>query len=134
MGRCKAIVKNLITEDGLLLTDLVLTHRGQALLIERVLVDTGSGGTIISTDLAASIGIIAEENDTIYRISGVGGSEFVYSKTVDSIKIGKTEVKDFTLEFGAMNDGFDLDGIIGLDFLQQTRAIIDIKKLILEFQ
>ena len=30
MGRCKAIVKDLIIEDGLLLTDMVLTFRGQA--------------------------------------------------------------------------------------------------------
>jgi len=39
---------------------------------------TGSGSTVISTDLAETIGIVAEENDMIYRISGVGGSEFVY--------------------------------------------------------
>lgn len=67
-------------------------------------------------------------------ISGVGGSEFVFSKTVDSIKIGKTEVKDFTLEIGAMNYGFDLDGIIGLDLLQQIKALINIDKLTVEFQ
>ncbi|WP_251628493.1 retropepsin-like aspartic protease [Niallia sp. MER TA 168] len=110
-----------------------LTYRGQSLWLKRVLVDTGSGGTIISTDLAESIGIIAEEDDMIYRISGVGGSEFVFSKRVDSIKIGEAEIRDFPLEVGAMNYGFDLDGIIGLDFLQQIKAIINIDKLIIEF-
>lgn len=125
-------MKKLIIEDGLLLTDMELNYRGQSLLLKRVLVDTGSGGTIVSTDLAESIGIIAEENDMIYRISGVGGSEFVYSKIVDSIKIGDMVVNDFSLEIGAMNYGFDLDGIIGLDFLQQVRAIINLDKLILE--
>ncbi len=133
MGRCEAIVKRLIIENGLLLTDMELTFRGRSLWIKRVLVDTGSGGTIISTDLAESIGIIAEENDMIYRISGVGGSEFVFSKTVDSIKIGQAEIRDFPLEVGAMNYGFDLDGIIGLDFLQQIKAIINIDKLTIEF-
>lgn len=74
---------------------------------------------MISTDLAESIGIVAEEHDMIYRISGVGGSEFVYSKTVDSVRIGHLQTEDFALEIGAMNDGFDLDGIIGLDLLKQ---------------
>ena len=133
MGRCEAIVKRLIIDDGLLLTDMELTFRGKSLWIKRVLVDTGSGGTIISTDLAESIGIIAEEDDMIYRISGVGGSEFVFSKRVDSIKIGEAEIRDFPLEVGAMNYGFDLDGIIGLDFLQQIKALINIDKLTIEF-
>lgn len=134
MGRCEAIVKKLIIEDGLLLTDMELTFRGKSLLLKRVLVDTGSGSTIVATDLAESIEIVAEENDMIYRISGVGGSEFVYSKKIDSIKIGEKEVENFSLEIGAMNYGFDLDGIIGLDLdlLQQIKAILNIDNLTLE--
>ena len=123
----------LVIEGGLLLTDLELTFKGQSLYLQRVLVDTGSGGTIISTDLAESIGIIAEVDDMIYRISGVGGSEFVFSKIVDLIKIGETETRDFQIEVGSMNYGFDLDGIVGLDFLQQTKAIIDIDQLTIRF-
>lgn len=129
MGRCN---QRLIIEDGLLLTDMELTFKGNSLKLKRVLVDTGSGGTIISTDLAETIGIIAEENDMIYRISGIGGSEFVFSKQVGLIKIGQAEIRDFSLEVGAMNYGFDLEGIIGLDFLQQIKAIINIDKLTLE--
>jgi len=60
----------------------------------------------------------------IYRISGVGGSEFVYLKTVDSIKIVNMETKNLPLEIGAMNDGFELDGIIGLDLLQQIKQLL----------
>ncbi|RKQ15911.1 hypothetical protein D8M05_08930 [Oceanobacillus bengalensis] len=106
-----------------------LTFKGQLLHLQRVLVDTGSGSTVLSTDLVESIGIVAEENDTIYRISGVGGSEFVYSKTVDSVRIGVMQTEDFALEIGAMNYGFDLDGIIGLDLLKQLKAIINIEEL-----
>ena len=95
MGRCKTIVKKLKIEDGLLLTDIQLTFRSNSLYLHRVLVDTGSGGTIVSTDLAESIGIIAEEDDMIYRITGVGGSEFVFAKKVDSIKIADAEIRDF---------------------------------------
>jgi len=126
-------VKRLIIEDGLLLTDMILTFKGRSLLLKRVLVDTGSGSTVVSTDLAESIGIVAEENDMIYRISGVGRSEFVYSKRIDSIRIGEKEAVNFPLEIGAMNYGFDLNGIIGLDLLQHVKAIINIDQLTLEW-
>ncbi len=95
--------------------------------------DTGSGSTVVSTDLAESIGIVAEENDMIYRISGVGRSEFVYLKRIDSIRIGEKEAVNFPLEIGAMNYGFDLNGIIGLDLLQHVKAIINIDQLTLEW-
>ena len=134
MGRCKTIVKKLKIEDGLLLTDIQLTFRSNSLYLHRVLVDTGSGGTIVSTDLAESIGIIAEEDDMIYRITGVGGSEFVFAKKVDSIKIADAEIRDFIVEVGAMNYGFDLEGIIGLDFLQKIKAMINLDKLTIEFE
>ena len=133
MGRCETIVKKLFIDEGLLLTDMEVTYKGKSLLLKRVLVDTGSGSTIIKTDLAESIDIVAEENDMIYRISGVGGSEFVFSKTIDSIKIGEKEADNFTLEIGAMDYGFELDGIIGLDLLQQIKAIINLDKLIIEY-
>ncbi|RXT02815.1 retropepsin-like aspartic protease [Ammoniphilus sp. CFH 90114] len=125
-------MKKLIIDDGLLLTDMELTFNGQLLHLQRVLVDTGSGSTVVSTDLAESIGIVAEENDMIYRITGVGGSEFVYSKTVDSVRIGDMQTEYFALEIGAMNYGFDLDGIIGLDLLQQLKAVINIDELTLQ--
>ena len=40
--------------------------------------------------------------------------------------------EDFAIEIGAMNYGYVLDGIIGLDLLQQLKAIINIDKLPLE--
>lgn len=126
-------MKKLYIDDGLLLTDMEITYKGKILLLKRVLVGTGSGSTIIKTDLAESIDIVAEENDMIYRISGVGGSEFVFSKVIDSIKFAGKEADNFTLEIGAMNYGFDLDGIVGLDLLQQVKAVINLDKLIIEY-
>lgn len=126
-------MKRLMIEDDLLLTDMIVSFKGKSVRLHRVLVDTGSGGTIISTDLAETIGIIAEEDDMIYRITGVGGSEFVFSKKVDSIRLGDVEANNFIIEVGAMNYGFSLEGIIGLDLLQDLKAIINIDKLLIEF-
>src|SRR5690625_4258535 len=133
MGRCYTLVKKLMIDDRLLLTCMELRFQGKSLLLRRVLVDTGSGSTIVSTDLAESIGFVAEENDMIYRISGIGGSEFVYAKKVDSIQIEDMKADNSLIEFGAMNYECELDGIIGLDLLQQMKAIINIDKLTLAF-
>lgn len=60
-----------VLEDGLLLTDIEVTYRGKFLRLNRGLVDTDSGSTIIQTDLAESISIVAEENDIIYRMISI---------------------------------------------------------------
>lgn len=127
-------MKKLQIVDGLLLTDITVQFKGKTLNMNRVLVDTGSGSTVVSASLVEQIGIIPEENDMIYRIKGVGGSEFVYSKTVDSIRLGEYVVRNFPLEVGDMNYGFDLDGIIGLDLLQQIKAIINLDLLTLQYK
>lgn len=41
------------------------------------------------------------------------------------------QIKDFEVEIGAMDYDFNLDGIIGLDLLQQLKAIINLDELIL---
>lgn len=127
-------MKKLTIDKGLLITDMEIWFKGQTVLLKRVLVDTGSASTIISCDLAESIGIVAEENDPIYKVYGVGGSEFVYSKVVDSIKIGNMRVDNYQIEIGAMNYGFTLDGILGLDLLQQMKAMININNLSLQWK
>jgi predicted aspartyl protease len=122
-------MKKLIIDEGLLLSDMEVVYQGKSLWLNKVLVDTGSGGTILSSDLVEKIGLIGEEGDTIYRISGVGGSEFVFLKVVDTLKLGNLEVNDFTIEVGDMDYGFELDGIVGLDFLKEVGAIIDLDLL-----
>lgn len=42
------------------------------------------------------------------------------------------EVNNFTLEVGVRNYGFDLDGIFGLDLLQELNPIINIDMLTLD--
>ena len=48
---------------------------------------------------------------------------------IDQLASGELVVTNFEVEIGAMNYGIELDGICGLDFLLQCRAIIDLGKL-----
>ena len=53
----------------------------------------------------------------------------MFTKRVDRLSVGDLQVNDFQIEVGAMDYGFDIDGIIGMDFLIQVGAIIDLAKL-----
>lgn len=105
---------------------VTLTFRKQKLDLDRVLLDTGSAGTVFAADLLAPLGIEPEGTDRVRRILGVGGSEFVYSKKLDELAADEMKVSDFEIQVGAMRYGFPLDGIVGMDFLLATRAVIDL--------
>jgi hypothetical protein len=115
--------------DGLPYVTASLTYQGQQLSFRDVLLDTGSAGTIFSTDRVLTAGLTYAPDDEVHRIRGVGGTEFVFTKRVNSLAVGKLQVNDFQIEVGAMDYGFDIDGIIGMDFLIQVGAIIDLAKL-----
>ena len=116
-------------EDGLPYTAAVLTHQGIQQRLQRVLIDTGSGGTVFSVDTLLSLGVSYEMDDVIHRIRGVGGAEFVFSKTIDRIAIDDLILQRFDVEVGVMDYGVTLDGIIGMDFLLQVGAVIDLAQL-----
>jgi hypothetical protein len=68
-------------------------------------------------------------DDVVYSIRGVGGSEFVFTKTVDKLKVDKLQINALEVEIGAMDYGFEIDGIIGMDFLTQAGAVVDLSKM-----
>lgn len=115
--------------DGLPYVEVSLTYRGQQITFENVLLDTGSGGTIFSADKVLAIGLRLEPNDFIHRIRGVGGTEFVFTKPLDRLALGPLSVANFEIEVGAMDYGIDMDGIVGMDFLLQVGAKIDLAQL-----
>jgi len=69
----------------------------------------------------------------IPNIRGVGGTEVVFIRETNFIKIGDKKIFQFEIEIGAMNYGFDINGILGMDFLIKYRACINIHKQMLSF-
>jgi predicted aspartyl protease len=115
--------------EGLPFVTVTLVHRNQALVLERTLLDTGSAGTLFSADAVLNMGLRAEATDTLHRIRGVGGAEFVFTKQIDQLALGELMVKEFEIEIGAMDYGFGLAGIIGMDFLTRVGAVINLTTL-----
>ncbi len=78
-----------------------LASRSGSIQLYQTLLDTGSAGTLVSTDRLLEIGLQYEPNDPIYRIYGVGGSEFVFAKRIDQLTIGDLSLSHFEVEQGS---------------------------------
>ncbi len=91
--------------DNLPFIAITIIHQGKKINIKNVLIDTGSGGTIVAADVLSKIGVVPQAEDTLHTIFGVGGMDY----------------------------GFNIQGILGMDFLTSAGAIIDLNKLEIEF-
>lgn len=123
----------LILKDNLPFTKVKVAYRGQEVEIEDILLDTGSATTIFSADLLSQIDITPLPEDTLYTIRGVGGIETVFSRVVDYVQLGKQRLSKQEIEVGGMDYGFEINGILGMDFLTRTGAIINLRDLNISF-
>ena len=123
----------LISRHELVYVTATLTYRGTTVEIPDVLVDTGAASTVINADLAADAGIYLGPSDQLLRLRGVGGHEHVFMRSVDRFAVGDHGLDGFDLEIGEMDYGFELGGIMGMDFLRTAGALIDLGKLTIDF-
>jgi predicted aspartyl protease len=119
--------------DNLPFVSINVKHQGKNIRIKNALVDTGSGGTILAADVLSKIGIVPQANDALHTISGVGGSEVVFTRKIDELKVETFTIKQFEIEIGGMDYGFDIQGILGMDFLISAGAKIDLEKMEIAF-
>ena len=99
------------------------------IVLEKVLLDTGSAATMFSVDEVAKLGIVPEPTDQIRRVVGVGGSEFVIAKRIERLMLDEIEARDFPIQVGAMDYGFPIQGLLGTDFFVQARIVLDLGEL-----
>jgi predicted aspartyl protease len=123
----------LTLKDELPFTTLKIAYEGAEIEVADVLVDTGSASTILSADIVAQIGITPEPMDMLHTVRGIGGTEVVFTRQVDHLQIDQQRLSQFQIEIGGMDYGFDISGILGMDFLIQAGAVINLRNLELEF-
>lgn len=121
----------IIFKDKLIYVDITLSHGNKKVTIKNALVGTGSAATVISNDIANKLGLKPEPSDIINSVQGVGGSETVIEKVIDSVSLDAGIVKEFHIQVGAMDYGIDLDAIIGLDMLTACKAVLDLNSFTL---
>ena len=90
----------------------------------RFLIDTGSERTVLSRQVATSIGLPVSGNGVVL---GVAGSQTVDLVDVDEISLGKRTYYTLTAPLLEQHH-IGADGIVGLDSLQDQRVLIDFPK------
>lgn len=115
--------------DGLPFISVALIANGQQLQISNVLLDTGAAASVFRTDDLLTIGVVPSPTDQIRFMSGIGGHEAVIEKQIETLTVGNLAVSPFIIQPGAIDYGFVINGIIGMDFLFATGAIIDLRSL-----
>jgi predicted aspartyl protease len=105
---------------------LKVSYKGKIATLNYVIVDTGSGSCILKNEAIQELGIKPEPEDSLGLVKGVGGSEYVFIKRLDYLSVGNLRLDNFTVDIGEMDYGFRIQGIIGMDFLLETGAVIDL--------
>jgi hypothetical protein len=121
---------NIEVIHGLPFVEVTVLYRGSELRVERVLLDTGSAGTIFNANLVSAIGVFPEKNDVVDTIRGVGGVEYVYTKYFETIYFGIVSLENFQVEIGNMDYGMEISGIVGFDFISAANLLIDTKNML----
>ncbi len=119
----------IIIIHGLPFVKVVVGANGKTITLDHILLDTGSASTIFRTDDMEQIGVIQQLTDEIKFMRGVGGSEPVVEKQIDFIEVGDLHATALTIEIGALDYGFSINGILGMNFLKQANALIDLKTM-----
>lgn len=123
----------LLLKDDIPFITITVAYKGAEIEISDILIDTGSATTILSTDIVASIGIVPSPEDILHTIRGVGGREVVFRRTLDYFQVGDSQFSNFPIDIGGMDYGFDINGILGMDFLTSVGAVINLREMKLEF-
>ena len=119
--------------DDLPFATVAVAYQNKTVAINNDLIDTGSATTVLAADRVAAIGLVPAPDDILYTIRGVGGVEVVFARRVDYLQLGERQLADFEIEVGGLDYGFEINGILGMDFLTRARTIIDLGKLIRDF-
>jgi len=110
---------------------VIACHAGSACRIADVLIDTGSATTVLCIDALNEIGVAPRPADVIRTIRGVGGTETVFGRKLDYLRVADFAVNDFEIEVAGMDYGF---GINGMDFLVLAGAVLNLHVSTIEFQ
>jgi len=129
MVRNTPSIVNIRLKYNLPFVPVELSTGERSITLENVIIDTGSAGSIFSADRMLDLGLFCTAEDELFIVSGVGGQEYVFSKTIKNVSLGHLQANNFKIEIGAMDYGFEFDGIVGMDFLLQTKAKIDCELL-----
>jgi hypothetical protein len=101
---------------------------------ERMLLDTGSPGLMISPKLAGRLGLIDDEDGgLVIMASGIGGSVPAMLAVVNSMTVGDARAEFLPATIAEVPSN-EFEGLVGMDFLANYRIGIDSNNSLLVFE
>lgn len=123
-------MQSLKVMDGLLYTSLKLSLQGKSIVINNVILDTGSFHTILSTDYIDQMEMELTDEDELVKASGYGGTvSYSVRKRIDKIECEDIVLENVKVDFGEIDLNDRVNGLLGLDFLMNAGVIIDLVDL-----
>lgn len=118
-------------KNDLPIVSLTVSYEGKSIHLENVLFDTGCAATVFDTDIIGSIGLhIDFINGIARRMYGIGGtSEACNEQIASDLTIDGVHFKSFKLQLGSIQEPYGFDGILGIDYMQQTGLKVDFENL-----
>lgn len=116
-----------IIKNGLPVVAVDFFYHNSHVHMKNVLIDTGCAISIFDVDAVEAANLkIDPINGVIKRMYGIGGqSELCYEQKLNEIRIGEFYFSFFVLQLGMTRKPYGFDGILGSDFFQETKSVID---------
>jgi len=118
---------NIYKFDGLICTDVKIIYNEKEKVLKNVVIDTGAAETIFNSLSVNDIGLNPEYIDEFCYTYGIGGEIPYFKKQIDSIFIDSFEFRNIVVDFGEIDSTAEISGIIGLNFLEKMRTVIDVE-------
>ena len=116
--------------DHLPVISATLEIGGHSFRFDKVLLDSGSAGTLFPFDIFRKEGIQPPSDARIREMTGIGGGvESVVEFCVDVLVVGELNATNFIVQVGNTDYGYEFDAILGFDFLLEARAILDFARM-----
>jgi predicted aspartyl protease len=96
--------------------------------VVRLLIDTGARRTVLPLRLLKKFGLNVEPPARTIRVTAAGGVLHVPICPVPWFNCLGTRLENFDVLALDLPPSADIDGLLGIDFLTQVQAIIDIEK------
>jgi predicted aspartyl protease len=87
--------------------------------------DTGARFTLVTPELAIELGIAPDRFERATRLVGLTGPTFASALRLDSVSVSGLGVADLRVVCHPLPADFGIEGILGLDFLNRFRVLID---------
>lgn len=114
---------------GLLIAELsVLSKNENKYGTVNLVLDTGSFITIIDPSYTNFWGYSVRDAKRISRLDGAGGTSEGYVIKAPSVKCFDLEITDFEIACHELDSKLNLSGLLGMNFLNNFRLDIDLKK------